>query len=158
MKTYIRGAVVLLIVAAIGFALGRYFTPVQIKEVEKIKVVEVEKVRTDIREDRDVTTVVTQKPDGTTITETKDTTTVTTTVDSEKDSVATSDTLKVTTYKRPSWKFTGLAGLDLRRDNFDFSYNIVYGGMIERRIFGPVFIGGFGVSNGTFGLSLSFEF
>lgn len=143
-----------LITGALGFGFGKYSAPTKVVEVEKIKTVTVEKVVEKKAEKKNVKTVVVQAPDGTTTTTTTDTSTVDTNTNTDTNTVATDEKKKTTTYSRPNWRLAALGG-------FDPNGNIgkpIYGGSIERRILGPIFVGAFGMSNKSFGVSLSFEF
>jgi len=153
MKRYfiIAGAAILIALAA--FAFGRYSAPERIKEVEKIKVVEVEKKQQN--EKKDVVTVITKKPDGTSVTTVTDKTVVDTKTDT--DTVATSEKTREVTYRRPQWKLTGMAGFDTDTSDFT-SVKPIYGAAVERRLLGPIFVGAWGLSNRTFGVSVALEF
>jgi len=146
----------LLIGAAVivgAFAWGRFSAPVEIKEVEKIKVVQVEAKK----EKKDVVTVVTEKPDGSKVT----TVTDKTTTDTDSSTVATSDRLKYTSYKKPDWNITVFAGTDLRDlklSGSHFGGPLLFGAEVQRRIVGPFHISGIVMTNWTVGVGLGVTF
>jgi hypothetical protein len=152
MKKYLIIGGVALGIAVLGFAFGRYSAPVKVVEKEKIKIVEVEKKK--VNEKKDVTTVVVTKPDGTTTTTTRDTSVTDSSTDTS--TVATSEKSKTTTYKKPNWVVAGLIGADV--SNFSLKSKPIYGGSVSRKVLGPISVGGWGMSNGTFGASISLEF
>lgn len=134
----------ILVAAGLGYAGGRYVQPAkvvtQIKEV--VKTVEI------VKHDTTTITKEVKHPDGTTET---DTTVVNHDIDMSHSN--TSNTIsKVTENLKPQWKATALAGY-----NFS-SFEKVYGAEIDRRIIGPIFVGAWGNSNHTGGLSVSVEF
>lgn len=157
MKKYLIALGVAIAIAALGFAFGRYSAPTQIKEIEKIKVVTVEKKVEKAVEKKDVKVVVTEKPDGTKITETTDLSTTTTDTNTDTNTNSTTDKTKITTFKKPNWRIGAIAGLDIHTSSFS-AVKPVYGALVERRILGPISVGGMGMSNGTFGIVLSVEF
>jgi len=132
-----------LIALGIGYGTGRYLQPqeVKIQYKEVIKEVEVER--------KNVITIIKEieRPDGTKekITKIVDKSTI------EKD--IEKKTNKVTTVKalKPQWKVAALVGIGI-------SSPAVYGAQIERRIFGPFFLGVWGNTNKTMGISVSMEF
>lgn len=52
----------------------------------------------------------------------------------------------------PNWRVGGLVGVDLSGPS------PAYGGQVERRIIGPVYVGAWGLSSGQAGLSVGVEF
>lgn len=165
MKKYLYIALVALGLAALGYAFGRYTAPEKVVEKEKIKVQTVEVVKEVIKEVKvenknvNTRTRVVEYPDGRkeTITEVIDRTTVGTNTDTNTDSNSSSTTEKekekITINKKPDWKFTGLAGVEIS----DFGTPI-YGGMVEKRILGPISVGVWGLSDKTVGGAISIEF
>lgn len=134
----------ILTAAGLGYAGGRFVQPAkvvtQIKEITKT--VEV------VKHDTVTTTHETKRPDGTTET---NTTTVNHDVDMSHSS--TTDTItKITDNLKPQWKVSGQAG-------YNFSnFQRVYGAEIDCRIIGPIFLGVWGNTNHTGGLSVGLEF
>lgn len=63
---------------------------------------------------------------------------------------------KIVETKRPDWRVGVLAGPNLT--DFKEGLKIVGGVEIQRRLFGPIYVGGFGMSNGVVGLSAGVEF
>jgi len=107
--------IIALIVGALGYGIGRYATPNETIEVEKI----VEKEHTEeIKEKRTI-----KKPDGTIIEEeiTKDIT----------DKESSKDSTVVTIGKKPDWFIAGGYGLN----------KTAYSLEVNRRVLAPVFVG-----------------
>lgn len=137
-------AVISIVLALGGYAVGRYLQPPEVvtKEVEKIKEVEVIK--------RDVKTIIKEvvRPDGS-----KETTT---TIDesTRENTRRQTDNQKevIVAASKPQWK----AGLTAKAS----ISNIVpvYGVQVERRVMGPFFVNAQGWSDGTAALGLSLEF
>lgn len=124
----------------IGYTIGYLTIPQKIvtKTVIETKTVTVTQ--------HDIQTVVIEKPDGT-----KTTTTIDKSVDTSK-SVTDESKTKVVENGRPQWK----VAIDLSPNNSQLEY--FYGARIERRILGPIFVGAFGNTDKTFGLSIGVEF
>lgn len=136
----ILGAI--LLAALVGYAGGRYVVPGKVTIKTEVVTKEVEVVKHD-------TVTVTKEIknlDGTVETDT---------VVTDKDISSTKSTQDATSEKivenqKPQWKAQGLAGLT-------FQGQQIYGGDLERRIIGPVFLGAWGTNQGA-GVSLSLEF
>jgi len=146
----------LLIGAAVivgAFAWGRFSAPVEIKEVQKIKIVEKEVVK----EKKDVVTVVTEKPDGTKTTVITDKTTT----DTDASTVATSDLFRSKSYKKPDWNVTLFAATNLKDTSLNGSFlggPLLFGAEVQRRILGPFHISGIVMTNWTVGVGLGVTF
>lgn len=173
MNNYLKTLIAVILIMAAGYGIGRFTAPEKIiekekkieVEVEKEVVKEVEVIKEVIVENKNVNTKTTiiEYPDGRkeTITEIIDKTTIETgtdsekNIDSERDSVVSSESSKekITINKKPQWKVLGLAGIKA----VDFGKPI-YGGALERRVFGPFYIGAWGLSDGTAGIGAGFEF
>lgn len=129
-----------LIVAAVAFAVGRYsvnFNKTETKTEDKQK---------DKESHTETTTTTTKKPDGET------TTTTTTKTDTESHTeTKKSDTLVVTASKNTNVSL--LVAVPSFRELVP-----VYGISVTRPILGPITIGAFGLTNGTFGVSAGLEF
>lgn len=186
-KQMLVGGVAVLGVFGAGFGLARYTTPerVEVKTLEKTTYVEVEKkTETEVKHEERAAQVQTQqrvrreertvaRPDGTvetTRTETIDTD------HAEKEQVAQVVRREATEERavqvqqerqhssvvemaKPKWRAGALVGVDLGRAlKADLGGSLVYGGELERRLFGPVHGGVWALSNGTGGVKLSVEF
>jgi hypothetical protein len=130
---------IILVVAAFGA--GRYLTPTKV--VTKTQVVT---QTNDIIHDH-IHTVVVTNPNGTTTTTTDNNSVI----DDKTDTDSNSST--VTTYSKPQWKVSGMAGLSVNSLSTP-----IYGAQVERRILGPISAGIWGLSNSTGGVALSLEF
>jgi hypothetical protein len=142
----------------IGLVVGRYSLPQKV--VTKVQTVEVEKKTSDehklVADRTTTTTQQVKKPDGTVMTttvtkndvQTRDTTDILS-VDSKK-----SDTEKTVTYSGSRWSMSVLAGKNVS----SLSAAPTYGASVGYRLLGPVTVGGFGLTNGTVGLSLGLSF
>ena len=153
----------------VGLAVGRFSLPAKVVTKTEIQVVtkEVESKTSDQeiarKSNKDFVRIVTKKPDGTVITEThiidKSTskTTEVTQDTTEKDSSTTITQDKTVTYAKNDWHVSGLASPS-GDNSFLRGPSIAYGLMVERRILGPFYIGGFGLTNHTIGASLGVTF
>lgn len=93
---------------------------------------------------------------GTNTTNTNSNTSTNTTVNST--STATTNTHTETTYSKPQWLFSAKAGLNTKNiTSQTLSEAFIWGGEGNKRLVGPVWMGVWGYSNLTFGLSLSLE-
>ena len=128
----------------VGFAFGRYLTPTKLKIKTKVITHTVY-----INHNNIVTITHTVKePNGTIITNTKTTDKSTQTqigVSKENNSITR-------TASKPNWKIEGLAGLKWG------SSGPVYGIGVSKRILGPIFVGGWGLSDKTVGVSVGIDF
>jgi len=123
--------------ALLGYAFGRWGHPVKIVETKTVQV-EVE------REDKTkVFKIETVKPDGTKITKTRTRKDVGTATRSRTEAA------KTTVYPGRVSVFIIGARSGLQP---------VYGGGISAPVLGPIRAGGFGLSNGTLGLTLGLDF
>lgn len=188
------GAVVLvLVLVAISYALGRYVAPQKVITEEKIKIVEVEKekiVYVDRQSEVDQTVKNDKKhirkekievthPDGTR--ETKETETHDTDNSTENtqiqivEKIVEKEVIKYVdrevekrveiTNPSPDWKITPMLGLQGQKlylatqgQSLDLKSSFVAGVQVERRIWGPVFAGAWGLSTKEVGVSLTLEF
>ena len=173
MGKYLKISLVTIAIAALGYGFGRFTAPSKVIEIEKIRTIEIEKIveieKEVIKEvtvenkNINTTTTITEYPDGRkeTVITVVDLTTIgiekdtekDTERDMEKDTTSSIDKTKITIYKKTQWKLTGLAGFEL--GNWTTP---VYGALIEKRILGPIYVGGWALSNKTIGVGLSFEF
>lgn len=135
--------VLIIILMAASYGMGRYLQPakVEIKKEEIIKEVEV------IKKDIEIIEREIKRPDGTIEKERIERDKSTETVN--KDSKTKESTLIVN--KKPDWNIQALAAINKDRDT-------VYGLKADRRILGNIYIGGFGLTDSTVGLSIGMEF
>lgn len=133
-----------------AYAFGRFSAPEKVKT--EIKTVEVEKKAesTDANKHKETTQTTVTHKDGTTETVTK-TVEDTSKKTKETDNLSlTQDKTKEIIYSSNPVNISVLTGSTL-----SFSSNpIIYGGMISRKIIGPVTIGIWGMSNRTGGFTL----
>lgn len=130
------------------------------------------KKRTEILKKPDGTTIITKTEEVNTDTKTDaktnivtDTTVTTTTVKEETKTEDKSRTLeesklKMVDYSKPNWYIgTNLGYLwdDVQKKSFGYK-SMIIGGTIERRVFGPVFMGVWADSRGAGGVGLHLEF
>lgn len=142
---------------AIAFATGRWAAPTKV--VTETKTVEVEKKTTDTEAERnkhkETTTTTTERPDGVKETTTKTVEDTNTSKNSHSDTDITKDstTKTETSYNKPSLTVFGLYGL-----NLDSPHSAVWGVSVNKQVFGPVGLGLWGLSDKTFGASVSLTF
>lgn len=136
----------------IGAASAWYFKPpvVETRTEYRDKIVEVVKT---VKERVKVQTKTRKetKPDGTRV---EETTVTKTDTDVKTAGSKTSDVEKsvLQRYAQPDWRVSGLVGWDFGRTQ------LVYGGAVERRIIGPVWLGVWGLSSGAAGGSVGVTF
>lgn len=144
MNDYAKIAIGILIAAGLGYAFGRYAQPARVEIKREVEVKEKEVIKHD--------TVTVEKeikhPDGTIEKETR---TEDKTVESKKSDTKEKES-KVVVSEKPQWKAGALAGYDLNQ------LKPVYGGEVERRILGPIFVGVWANTQSTVGAKLSIEF
>jgi hypothetical protein len=136
----------ILLAFGVGYGSGRYVQPakVEIKTQEVIKEVEV------VKHDTITVTKEIKKPDGTTEIDT-------TITDKDVETTTIADVKKTEetiTNLKPQWNVRGLVGVS----SFNFANPMVYGLNIERRIIGPIFVGAWGTTDKSAGLSIGLEF
>ena len=176
-NSYVKWGGIALIACVASFLAGRMTTPEKITTVEVVKIqekiVEVEKISTKkdtaAKENRDVTTTTKEKvnPDGSKETETVtvDKTKVDTSTseasnkDTTKTTDKTSETSKTTIVENTrKWHLSIMAGTTpgYVKDAILYQGNpsITYGGIVEYKVIGDVYVGGFGLSDKTFGLTV----
>lgn len=153
------------IAVALGAGLfwaGRYTAPVKIETKIVDRIVKVQETKKDEEKKAHVVTnkhkVVTKKPDGTVVIVTD------TNKDNQSDTVKHEEakvviqrvveTHTVTTYLRPDWRVGLLGGVDISNP----LQNPFFGGHVEHRFIGPLYIGAWGLSNKDVGVSLTLEF
>lgn len=156
-----------LVLLMAGAGLGRYATParVEIKTeqvvIERIvekRVYDAESKKKSAKK-RQTHTIETTKPDGTVIKEVYDLDESTTFIEAREGETLESSNDRTEINKKDKtvkneakWKANGLAGLDIPRAA------PVYGGQVEYRVFGPFFVGGFGLTTGVVGVSGGISF
>jgi len=141
-----KGIIIVLVAVGLGYGAGRYLQPAEVKiEIkEVVKEIEIQK--------KDVITIIKEieRPDGTKEKETR--IVDRSTIEKEKDEIRTKDT-KITVSKS-QWKAGALVGLN-------FKGSTSYGIHVERRILGPIFVGGWGLKgplDTQAGISVTWEF
>lgn len=139
-------ALLLGVVAALSYCVGRYMTPPDVKIETKIqKVIEKdEKIRRVI--------VFVEKPDGskeTTVTEDRETSTNTN---------VTKEKIKEVYSRKKPLNISILGGAQPHLFKGISLGPIVYGASISKEVLGPITIGAFGLSDLTFGVSLGWNF
>jgi hypothetical protein len=128
MNNYGKAAIAAIICILLGYAFGRYLQPAKIEIKREVEIKEVQVVK------KDVVTVVheVKTPDGTVTTDsrTEDRTTETTKTDTVAKESTSIENLK------PQWRIQ--AGTDFKERALGPLYSIG----VERRIIGPIFVGG----------------
>lgn len=172
MKRYALIGAIALVIAAGGYALGRFTAPERVRTVETVRTVEDTKTKAELAEVKwllenvksksRTERVSVVKPDGTRETRTvvdRSSERATDTGANTASRYEASHTLAHETIAvrevervRPQWRIGALGGVDFR------TRNLIYGAHIERRILGPLSLGAWGLSSGAGGLSLSLEF
>lgn len=153
----VRNVLVVVVVFVAGCAVGRFSLPAKIVEKERIVYQEriVEK-RVEATKDHKVTTKLEMtKPDGTKTIETKIVNEKYS--DSNIDTIMNKDGSKVMEKENTSQTNTIVSLLA----NATYSISIIgpnLGIMAQRRLIGPIYIGGFGYTDRSFGLSLGLAF
>lgn len=139
---YILGAMLLL---ALGYGIGRHVQPARVEIKREVQLKEVEVIKKDV--------VIVEKeivrPDGTI--EKERTEIDKSKYESEKNFSEKESTLIVGS--KPQWKVQ--ASTNFKNNNVA---GPLYGLGVERRIIGPIFVGGFVNADKQVGLSLSWEF
>jgi hypothetical protein len=148
----------------IGVSIGRFTSPKKVitktetqvvtKEVVKWKV----KKDTQVNKDKEVVIVETKYPDGTIKTEKRIIDKGKITVQLDKHGQATtntniiSNTTSVKEYNTNNLLISGMISPDIR------SSTLRYGLLVQKRLIGPIFIGGFGVLNSGVGVTIGLSF
>lgn len=149
--------IAIIVTLLVGAAIGRYSLPAKVEVRTEVKTVEKIVKDTEKQKDTDkvITIVETKLPDGTVTKKTeivdksKTETTTKTTTDKDTDSMSES----VTTYATKDWFVRGMAGFKL-----DGAAPTQYGIGIDRRILGPIHVGGYGFTDGKFGVEVGLSF
>jgi hypothetical protein len=150
MSDFLKKIGVGLIVAALFFALGRYTSPSKVIVQTKTVTVEVEKEK----QEQNIKTQTTEtiKPDGTKVISSTTDTSTQTNIDTNINT--NSSTTKETTYAKDGITLSALAGLDVTNP----TRGLIYGASISRPLLGPITTGLWGMTNGTFGVSIGLKF
>ncbi len=161
---YVRAPLVIALVVAAFFA-GKFTTPVEIQEVHTTEVKWKEKITK-----TDHTTKVKTKivyvdrvisPDGT-VKEKSETREVDTSVADSSLHIDRSglllDSAKKTTTSQSKWRVGVLVGASLTAPAIPITGPLVLGAHGEMRVFGGLWVGGWGITSGAAGLSASGEF
>lgn len=150
----------------VGFGTAKVISPTKVEYKEKEVVKYVEK-KTESKNDtsekvknKDKVVIITETtyPDGRKVKETKivdkgtelSKSASTSKTQTETQLESTKEQEKTVTYSQPNWRLSALAALD--------GAKMQYGGILERRIIGPVYVGGFGYQSGLFGVSVGLSF
>jgi hypothetical protein len=170
-----------------GLAAGRFATPAKVETKTEIQIVEKEKIvekivyikdtnensKENTNTKQQIHIVEKTSPDGTYTKETfilnEDTKYVevdksthegqTTDKTTEKEKIVDVTKDKTVTSAVAEWRLSGMAGL-----NYDKAYDLklkdslVYGGIVEKRVIGPVYMGGWGTTSKEVGLSIGLQF
>lgn len=183
-KKIIAYITILMIVVVLAFCGGRYSAPTKIEYKEKIvektseqatkKTEAAVKATVDVTKDKAKTvkkhSVTVKKPDGTiiTIVDTsisdvfKESVRKALTSDlkveekTNKTTEKTKDVFSKTETIRPEWNFRLMVGVNPTNITVPIGFNtFVYGLSVEKRVFGPLYFGLWGLTSKTFGVSLS---
>lgn len=146
--------IVTLALGGLAFAAGRFMTPTKVEKVEVVKEVVKWKERQSEDKDKVIIEVETVYPDGTRKIERKIVDKGKLRIDVEGESEKEKENTVVVENKKPDWMVSGLAGVGLKEKGL----NGVYGAHVQRRVIGPVHVGGFGMTNGSGGLSVGISF
>jgi hypothetical protein len=156
-----------LILFLVGAAVGRFSLPAKVVTKTETKTVEKEVVKwkTEIKRDqqnnKDTVTTETHYPDGRVVKETHIVDKGTTVTDNKTDETKTdnksSDTTteKTTEYSTHDWNFAALGAI--KKDsggNPALASGFDYGLHVQRRVLGPFYLGGFGLTDKTLGASV----
>lgn len=135
---------------AVGFSVAMYSVPDKV--VTKTQTQFVERAVVETQQQKNKTYIITERkrPDGTVTkrTEIKDKSQIVS--ESQKDTHAASITETVTTNHRDDWKLRALSAVKSRE--------VVYGAGLEWRLLGPLWVGGWGLTDKTIGLSFGLSF
>jgi len=135
-----------LLLSGIGYGVGRYLQPSEVRTEVREVVKEVEVVK------KDVVTIIKEKKNTDGSVETVTTITDKTTIDKERDEAR--EEIKSVINLRPQWRVQGSVGASKISD----LASPIYGVGIEKRILGPVSAGIYGRSDKELGLTISLEF
>lgn len=142
-KYYIIGGIILLLLA---YGYGRYMQPAEVITKTETLVKEIVKTQ---KEKRTIKKIIT-RPDGA-----KEEIYIDEEIDvAEKSKEEHKKSEKIVINKKPQWKASALA---IQKDGDEFG-KITYGAIIERRIFGSLFIGVNANQDKDIGLSIGMEF
>lgn len=145
----------------LGVAIGRYATPAKVLTVVKVETV-IKEVKIKERQ-RNVTThtrtVITPTPAGPVTTTETDTRSATQTETRTDTAASTSSvTTKLVEGHKPDWRISAMGGVLIMPGT---QPSWLAGGLVERRILGPISIGAWGLGGpkaGVAGLTLGVEF
>lgn len=143
----VKKAIILLVIAVVGFAFGRY--SVQSKEITKTVENKVD-TKTDIDKNTHKETTITKKPNGEEVTVVVEDTK--TDISRTKES-STSSTAQVTVPARKTINISVLAANDYKNP-----FKPIYGISFQKEFLGPITLGVWGLANSTIGLSIGLNF
>ena len=164
MNETLKKGLLVLGIFLIGTAVGRFSLPAKIVEKEKIvfqdKIIEKKVEVKDIQKKNNKIYIKIEKtsPDGTKTVETriidKDETSSNTNTSDDKsqDTTQISDASKETIYATKDWLLSAAVNYSTSSSTMN------YGVIAQRRILGPVYVGVYGFSDGTFGGSCGLSF
>jgi hypothetical protein len=142
-----RYIITIIVAFVVGLSLGMFGRPTKV--ITKTETVYKDRIVEKVIEHQVIVTKEIKKPDGTdeidTVTKTDDQD------DKKSDLTGNSNTSKEVDYGS-GIQIGGMAGTNLSNGQQ------VYGGYANKRLIGPITVGGFGLSNGTAGLTLGVEF
>jgi hypothetical protein len=151
MKKIFIISIVSLVIIAVSYGVGRWSAPTKVVEKTKIKVVTKTVEARNVK--KNVVTTTTKKKDGSVVTIVEDKSIVN--IDTKTDTDSKSWITRVETRDMPKWHISGLWGIDLKKPQHGFNYGI----SVDRRIIGPVWLGGIYIHEPKFiGLKLSVSF
>lgn len=148
-KTILISVATLAAACALAFLAGRSSVEPVVKVETRTATVDKWRTKT-VYKTKTLHKVTTKKPDGTVViiedSKTHGTATETATENTKADTKVTASTY------RPSWRVSALGGLNIPQRSW------VYGGSVEHRVAGPVWLGAWATSNGVVGIKASLEF
>lgn len=142
------------VLAALGYAAGRWSAPEKVKIETKIVTVEVEKKTENTDKKENIKSVEVVKPDGTKTTTTEIIADTKTKSETNIKETTKEDTKQTTQKSTSSLIVEGLVSGNIN----DLSSGLTYGGHISNNLIGPIRIGAFGFTNRNFGVSLGLQF
>lgn len=161
MKKIITNKVfIVIVIFLVGLAIGRFSLPAKVITKTETKIVEkiVEATHKDIKTDTVVVITETTDKEGVKTKKTVITDKTKTEVDIDKktNTNTTAKTEKIVQYDKNSLVISALVGTDTFSSGG--SSNPIFGGHVQKRLIGPIYMGIWGLSNKTFGASIALTF